>query len=179
MLQLFDPGIYAFFPGFCRAAVVALPVIREPGFPLGVLVQCVAESADPAFTKYFRINAALLEDTPCGHPGGMLLVEIPFELLRKTDGAWRNLFNIMVRAQVIHLFLGKWVLVGFIHCDPILSVTLYRIQLTTKTATVVSTKWGFAPKILSAGRGPLKYRCPFYWVQFKWNIIRSISDFDI
>lgn len=42
-----------------------------------------------------------------------------------------------------------------------------RIHLITKLSSCVSTGRGFTPKIVSERQGGLKYRCPFYWVQFK------------
>ena len=110
-------------------------------------------SADPTdISKYLS----------CGHTGMIFFVKVFLEFLRKTDGTAGNTLDIMINPQVIHLFLGERVGMSLAHGDPIFS----RIQLTTKLTSVVSTKRGLRPKLLSTGQGALNSRGPFSWVQF-------------
>jgi len=124
MLQLFNTGINCFITRFRWPAVVVLPIVSKPCITLGLLIDGMAETTDPAFTKDIRVYPAFQKYTSHHHAGSMLLIKISFEFFRKTDSILRSALNVAVLEQLRYLLWSKRIFMSFFHGDPILPVSL-------------------------------------------------------
>ena len=77
MLQLFNTGINCFITRFRWPAVVVLPIVSKPCITLGLLIDGMAETTDPAFTKDIRVYPAFQQYTSHHHAGSMFMIEMP------------------------------------------------------------------------------------------------------
>ena len=124
MLQLFNTDINCFITRFRWPAVVVLPIVSKPCITLGLLIDGMAETTDPAFTKDIRVYPAFQKYTSNHHARSMLLIKIPLEFFRKTDSILSSTLHIAVLEQLCYLLWSKRIIMSLLHSDPILPVSL-------------------------------------------------------